>query len=278
MAQGFLTVFSGEPGCGKTSICKLMCEALGLNKIGKLVAEKPDASLDTERYIAVSVERGWTSKRDFIGYYNPLSKTFDKSNRRVFNGLKLLDGEAGHDYTKFPFIILLDEANLSPMEYYWADFMNVCDDLDEGSEINLGEDYSFQIPETLHFVATINNDHTTETLSPRLIDRAWIVSLPRFSTFAAGSKVREDQIVPVTWQSIKNVFIPDEGIEVSMPMELQQIYYNLLSSLRKYIVLSPRTKKAIERFWYTGAKCFKENQDRIAPEKIALDYAVAQKG
>jgi Chromosome segregation ATPases len=276
MAQGFLTVFSGEPGCGKTSICNLMGEALGLRKIGKL-AKKADSMLETGRYIVVSVERGWTSKRDFIGYYNPLSKNFDKSNRCVFNGLKLLDVEAKNYYAKFPFLILLDEANLSPMEYYWADFMNVCDDLDEDSEINLGEDYSFKVPQTLHFVATINNDHTTETLSPRLIDRAWIISLPRFSTFSAGSKIHEDEVVPVTWQSIKNAFIPDESIVVSMPIEIQQIYDSLLTRLRKNVVLSPRAKKAIEHFWYTGARCFEENRDGIVSEKIALDYAVAQK-
>ena len=80
----------------------------------------------------------------------------------------LVNGRKG----EYGFIILLDEANLSPMEYYWSDFMNICDDLGPQSTVNLGENYVFGIPETLHFVATINNDHTTETLSPRLIDRA----------------------------------------------------------------------------------------------------------
>lgn len=276
IAQGFLTVFSGEPGCGKTSICKLMGEVLGLNKIENL-AEKPDPTLELGRYVAVSVERGWTSKRDLVGYYNPLSKTFDKSNRRVFNSLKLLDIEAKRAYDKFPFLILLDEANLSPMEYYWADFMNVCDDLDENSQINLGEDYSFQISKTLHFLATINNDHTTETLSPRLIDRAWIVSLPRFATFVAGANIPEDKINPVTWQAISHAFIPAADTAISMSLEVQQIYDGLIAQLRKYIVLSPRTKQAIEHFWRAGANCFEENKDGISPGKIALDYAVAQK-
>ena len=48
-------------------------------------------------------------------------------------------------------LILLDEANLSPMEYYWSDFMNICDDLGDQSTVNLGENYVFGIPETLHF-------------------------------------------------------------------------------------------------------------------------------
>ena len=121
-----------------------------------------DSKETVGRYVAVSVERGWTSKRDFVGYYNPLSKTFDKSNRRIYDALHQLDTEKRAGIFKLPYIILLDEANLSPMEYYWSDFMNICDDLGSHSKVNLGEDYVFGIPETLHFVATINNDHITE--------------------------------------------------------------------------------------------------------------------
>ena len=181
LTQGFLTVFSGEPGCGKTSICNIFGEALGLNKIADMIECPADSKEMVGRYVAVSVERGWTSKRDFVGYYNPLSKTFDKSNRRIYNALHQLDTEKRAGILKLPYIILLDEANLSPMEYYWSDFMNICDDLGPHSKVNLGEDYVFGVPETLHFVATINNDHTTETLSPRLIDRAWIITLPQLN-------------------------------------------------------------------------------------------------
>lgn len=38
-----------------------------------------------------------------------------------------------------PMLLILDEANLSPMEYYWADFMAVCDSTVPIS-IDLGED------------------------------------------------------------------------------------------------------------------------------------------
>ena len=128
LTQGFLTVFSGEPGCGKTSICNIIAEVLGLNRIGTLTGCDGGMKENANRYISVSVERGWTSKRDFIGYYNPLSKSFDKSNRRVYDALHQLNIEKRENLSKFPFFILLDEANLSPMEYYWADFMNICED------------------------------------------------------------------------------------------------------------------------------------------------------
>lgn len=204
LTQGFLTVFSGEPGYGKTSICNIFGEVLGLNKIAECVDCTKESMDSIKRYVPVSVERGWTSKRDFVGYFNPLSKTFDKSNRSVYDALHQLDTEKREGVCKFPYVILLDEANLSPMEYYWADFMNICDDLGHESKVNLGGDYVFGIPETLHFLATINNDHTTETLSPRLIDRAWIVSLPQqYKTDFIEEKIPSEQIEIITWASMK---------------------------------------------------------------------------
>lgn len=278
ITQGFLTVFSGEPGCGKTSICNIFGEVLGLNRIAEAVGCGQDACDTGKRYVPVSVERGWTSKRDFVGYYNPLSKTFDKSNRRVYDALHMLDAEKRGAMSRFPFVILLDEANLSPMEYYWSDFMNICDDLGPQSKVNLGEDHVFGIPETLHFVATINNDHTTETLSPRLIDRAWIVSLPQQYNMPLGEdEIPVSDIEIVTWKSLCDAFIPRKDENV-LSAEVQKIYDLLLAKLReKRFFVSPRIDKAIKCFWVAAAKHFEEDETKTSAEVVALDYAVAQR-
>ena len=42
--------------------------------------------------------------------------------------------------SRFPYIILLDEANLSPIEYYWADFMRAADSNENNVFINIGLD------------------------------------------------------------------------------------------------------------------------------------------
>lgn len=279
ISQGFLTVFSGEPGCGKTSICNIFAEVLGLNKIHEMVMKHPGLVENISRYVPVSVERGWTSKRDFIGYYNPLTKVFDKSNKRIYDGMKILDLEKKKSNSKFPFVILLDEANLSPMEYYWADFMNVCDDLNENSVINLGNDYSFSIPDTLHFVATINNDHTTETLSPRLLDRAWVIMLHQFPNVAPNMNIPKEYIQIVSWASIKKAFLPKEGIVITMTQEAQQIYDNkIIPHLKKArILISPRTDIAIKKFWAVATECFDNDEYGNDSSIVALDYAIAQK-
>ena len=282
LTQGFLTVFSGEPGCGKTSICNIFGEALGLNKIADMIECPADSKEMVGRYVAVSVERGWTSKRDFVGYYNPLSKTFDKSNRRIYNALHQLDTEKRAGILKLPYIILLDEANLSPMEYYWSDFMNICDDLGPHSKVNLGEDYVFGVPETLHFVATINNDHTTETLSPRLIDRAWIITLPQlnlrdYSSLGNESNIPAEEVEVISWKSLRDAFTPVKD-ECFFTPELQKCYESVVAKLReKKFTVSPRIDIAIKRYWAIASKYFEMDDTKTVAPTIALDYAIAQR-
>ncbi|WP_250229699.1 hypothetical protein [Anaeropeptidivorans aminofermentans] len=274
VSQGFLTVFSGEPGTGKTSICNILAHSLGL-MLPKNLLEKQKNSYEPNRYIPVSVEKGWTSKRDFVGYYNPLTRNFDKSNCRIFDGFKILDTEAKGDLTDLPFLFLLDEANLSPMEYYWADFMNICDDWDESHGINLGENYQLSIPESLRFVATINNDHTTETLSPRLLDRAWVILLPSVVPGTAKElRYNSKDIEMITWSSLKETF--GSSVEPLNPMdgEAKEIYERLYALFGS---LSFRVDNAIRRYWSVAKNLFENDSDGTNASIVALDYAIAQK-
>ncbi len=275
LAQGFLTVFSGAPGAGKTSICNIIAHSLGLSIPSTYVDS--NINVDPNRYIDVSVERGWTSKRDFIGYFNPLTKKFDRNNSRLFDALNVLNIEATDRKTNRPFVILLDEANLSPMEYYWADFMNACDDLNENSTIDLGEDYIFRIPDELRFLATINNDHTTESLSPRLIDRAWVVRLPNAQTgLGKTTSFASDDNREVLWSEFCDVFRAENG---EITGSAKEIYEGFISKSKKVgIRVSPRSDSAIRRYWSIASEVMvKDESVMVDPSIIALDYAIAQK-
>lgn len=274
IVQGFLTVFSGAPGCGKTSICNILAKTLGLNNYEKF----SDNLKMVKRYIPVSVERGWTSKRDLIGYFNPLTKAFEESNKEVFDGLRFLDAEYGKKYNKWPFYILLDEANLSPMEYYWADFMNVCDDRDDNCSVNMGNNNVFKIPETLHFLATINNDHTTEILSPRLIDRAWVITLPNVSSIVTNVDIDENIIENISWINLKNAFYGELSEKKTFDRESKVIYEGLKEKLNKQgIYISPRVDKSILKYWIVGSELMEDDEYGNSPGLIALDYAISQK-
>ena len=273
LTQGFITVFSGRPGCGKTSICKILGECLGManstskDRVTSIAAypeftDRRNEFVNPERFLMVSTERGWTSKRDFIGYYNPLTEQFDKTNALLYNAFLVMNSEASSADPENiwpPCFVLLDEANLSPMEYYWADFMNLCEEWSESNSIDLGGGRVFHIPESLHFMATINNDHTTEILSPRLIDRANVIDLPR----AEMSRVKVDKklsIRPVRWSDMKKYLGCSEN-ETELETDPK---YDVYRDVKAYVEenfavsISPRTDIAVSRYWTVARRLFTE--------------------
>ena len=104
--QSFITFLAGLPGVGKTSLARLITEAQSLDP----------------RLQEVSVARGWTSQKDLIGFYNPLSNRFQSSNTGLYAFIQALSLETKKDEQAMAYV-LLDEANLSPIEHYWSAFM-----------------------------------------------------------------------------------------------------------------------------------------------------------
>lgn len=165
LTQGFITAFTGNPGCGKTSLCTLLGRALGL------ATDAPGT-----HFVDVPVSRGWSSAKDFIGYYNPFTRSMVKSEPAVYDALELSQSEDCE--ATAPMVVLLDEANLSPLEHYWAPFLKHADPASSAPRtFSLGGDSVWTIRPHLRFLATINQDHTTEELSPRFLDRAWVIVL-----------------------------------------------------------------------------------------------------
>lgn len=282
LTQGFLTVFSGAPGTGKTSVCSIIAHALGLDKKVSVAikSESDDETVEhsLERYVVVPVERGWSSKRDFVGYYNPLTKSFDKANSAIYQALEVSDIEAGMDEASCvpPSIIMLDEANLSPMEYYWADFMGVCDDTNRNTAINLSENDRFRVSDSLRFMATINNDHTTENLSPRLIDRAWVISLPQPSS---PRITRFDEYYDPIPMSILHKAFDVEGDTISLDTVTESILKEVFELCREKLNtnVSPRAELAIRKYCKVGSGLFESSRSGVDGPIVAIDYAIAQK-
>lgn len=270
--QNFLTVFSGAPGSGKTSICNIMANVLGLDAVQELGLEK-DAQA-ANRYLPISVERGWTSKRDLVGYWNPLTKTFESLDARRYEAFKLLDAEKRAGVSRYPFLMLLDEANLSPMEYYWAEFMNICDARNDTSTISLGDKAHYYVPNTLRFVATINNDHTTERLSPRLIDRAAIVTLPEmdWSEWKPVSEMEKAKSV-VNFNSMQALFDGTGELDKSSKAFLGNFYHIFADKLG--LAVSARTHEAVQKHVVAGIRLFSGGNEKAMI--TAMDFAVSQK-
>lgn len=265
ITQGFITTFAGEPGTGKTSLCNILAKALGL------VAHVPQ-----KRFVDISVERGWSSHKDFIGYYNPLTKSMEKSNTEVFNAFAQLDDEYDCDKSSMaPFVILLDEANLSPLEHYWAAFLRNCDFTSVSNRsITLGGNNSFRLPEHLRFLATVNFDHTTEELSPRFLDRSWVIMLEPSRIDDEVYEDIENMEDIISFEAMKEAFCVGENDVID---EAIQNKWNAIQKIfrERSLQIMPRNLKMVKNYCAVGCRCM----ERYTPAtKFApLDYAFSQK-
>ena len=238
---------------------------------------------ETRRFVDISVERGWTSHKDFIGYYNPLTKRMEKSNAEVFDAFTLLDLECGTMETPYdpnnvaPFLILLDEANLSPIEHYWAPFLRNCDfNSTTNRTISLRGNNNLRLPDHLRFLATVNFDHTTEELSPRFLDRSWVITLEPSLIDDIDEETIENADSMVSFDSLRRAFMPDGNSTIEEPiMDKWNAIQAIFRDDKCGMPISPRNIKMIKNYCVVACKCMilDSPQTKYAP----LDYALSQK-
>lgn len=263
VTQGFMTTFAGNPGSGKTSLCNLLAKALGL------VAEH-----DGTHFVDVPVSRGWTSAKDFIGYYNPLAKQMVRSNAAVYKALELSEQEDSGEVP--PMVILLDEANLSPLEHYWSSFLKNSDfSSSSARSFSLGGDKVWKINPHLRFLATVNHDHTTEELSPRFLDRSWVILLDGQSSEVDARDINIPDIsgewAAIPYAKLEEAFGVTAHAKLTMKPEVHQLWIDICDVMQKsQMRIMPRNVNMVENYVKTASLYM---SDTFAP----LDYAMAQK-
>lgn len=230
------------------------------------------------------MERGWTSIKDFIGYPNPFptsgSGAHDiiASNVDACNAFRRMnDQRQKENGARPPYLMLLDEANLSPIEYYWSQFLKNCqlDNEDELTKrkINVAQTESWKSSPNLRFLATVNFDHTTEELSPRFLDRSWVITLKAPEKMLPKRKPVQPQ--PVSMETLERLFgYPREGER--FPGDIADIWDQIQLAFKDADVkmpLSPRNLLAAENYCIAAARFDAED---ITLEKT-LDFAVLQK-
>ncbi|ANI89010.1 hypothetical protein A9P82_06705 [Arachidicoccus ginsenosidimutans] len=263
--QNTLTVLAGLPGTGKTSLARLLT---------KILSPK-------ERISEVSVSRGWSSQKDLIGFQNPLTNKFHSAPTGIYELLTQLDYESkSKKYLDSPMAyIILDEANLSPIEHYWSTFYNLTDSTAKQNSllsIPLGNNLNLEFANNLRFIATINYDQTTEGLSPRVIDRANIIQIPANSFNIDTVSVEEIDRLNISYQKCIDFFnlfdFQEEKQNVELSDELNLIFNDIKKRFKTLrIPISPRVEIAIKRYCLVAKNWMKKEVSR------PLDYCVAQR-
>lgn len=191
-------ILSGITGTGKTKLTKLFADAVCQS------GEKGD----NPQYLLVPVGPDWNENRFLLGYYNPLT---EKYNRTQFLNFII----KASDDTKNPYFVCLDEMNLARVEYYFSTFLSAMETADRiiqfhefpDSDTVNGASYEdlmkyadivgikkhedvealkkeitnvvsklppakIKIPDNLFITGTVNMDETTFQFSPKVLDRA----------------------------------------------------------------------------------------------------------
>lgn len=268
LTQGYITTFSGLPGTGKTSLANILGGILGLqNQSGK------------PRFTEINVENGWTSHKDYIGYYNPLAKTHEWSNAKVYEAMKRLSREGSDLENMPPYLFLLDEANLSPIEHYWAPFLRACDTFEtDGTPLALGGKENWLLPNQMRFLATVNYDHTTEALSHRFLDRSWIITLdPSYletSEQTVGIAKEFENEEAFSMLRLKQSFYAQESDEIDS--ENMMMLEKLLRICRSNsLSISPRSQLMMKNYMAAASRLMdiQTKDSAYSP----LDFAFSQK-
>ncbi|RKZ81520.1 MAG: hypothetical protein DRR19_22145 [Candidatus Parabeggiatoa sp. nov. 1] len=185
-----ILILAGNPGVGKSSLAIDLVE-------------------DQDRKLIVPVGSTWRGREDLLGYVNPISNDFEPTDFTRF----LCKAEtAWRKNDKRTFMVIFEEFNLSQPEYWFADILvrsQYPDDQEKLRMIELGGKSIRGVTSTgskvfispaIRFVATINNDHTTLSLSPRVLDRASIIDMtlePRTTLDRAKLELDEQQIMSI---------------------------------------------------------------------------------
>ncbi len=141
-------------------------------------------------HLFLPVRPDWRDEKPLLGYFNPLASRYEwtpflRFLLRADAGFKSGDGLA--------YFVVLDEMNLARAEWYFADFLALLEagrdetgrtreplrlDFDARATGELPP-RELHLPPNLYFIGTINADESAPALSPKILDRAWVLEAPR---------------------------------------------------------------------------------------------------
>ena len=191
MASSHLIILEGLSGTGKSSLARYISSFIG------------------EQSYFESVQASWHDNTAILGYYNDFSKKYKETEF-----LKRL-----YEFTYRPNevnIMVLDEVNISRIEYYFADFLSILEYPTDLWKVKIMElpfgfvpPYHLQngfvkIPNNTWFIGTANKDDSTYTITDKVYDRAISIS---FNNINIPFEVKEEiKPLHISYDYLNNLF------------------------------------------------------------------------
>ena len=149
----------------------------GLSGTGKSSLPRYFAKFTNGRVLFMPVQATWRDKSNILGFFNEFSNTYSETDFLI----ELYHANYNPDELHF---FVLDEMNISRVEYYFADLLSVLEYPKEDWKLKVMqlpydfvppmklENGAIQSPTNSYFVGTANKDDSTFTITDKVYDRA----------------------------------------------------------------------------------------------------------
>ncbi len=149
----------------------------GLSGTGKSSLPRYFAKFANGRVLFMPVQATWRDKSNILGFFNEFSNTYSETDFLI----ELYHANFNPDELHF---FVLDEMNISRVEYYFADLLSVLEYPKDQWKLKVMQlPYEFvppikleegfvKIPTNSYFVGTANKDDSTFTITDKVYDRA----------------------------------------------------------------------------------------------------------
>lgn len=291
--QRHFAILAGLSGSGKTQLALKYAQALSTHH------PVPASDEDKKTWFVQPVLPGWYDPSALLGYINPL-RPESYTRTPLLNFLL----EAANS-PEIPFVVILDEMNLSHPEHYFAPFLSA---MESGTQLMLhsegdmfdGVPARLRYPTNVAFIGTLNMDETTLSLSDKVLDRAWTMefweidlkNFPGWNRY--GLSVGELEYVRDVLTSLMEYLKPErlhfgwrtiEDVLSHISLARQLISFNLVDALDDVIYArvlpkirgsdSARLRKMLQD---CHSLCLKHNLPQCANKLISLSSDLENAG
>jgi hypothetical protein len=222
MASSWLILLKGISGTGKTSLPLYAAKAL------------------QTRADRVPVQCSWRDRSELLGTYNPFSREF-----RAAPFTEAVYRANLPNWRDRPVFVILDEANISRVEYYLADLLSEMESeiKDDGwHEVQLLDQplphppghlvggRRLKIPANVWIVLTANEDESTFELADKTCDRAAILQMDEKAPPDSGGS---GDLAPVSYTGLRKLFRAVSNPKAKTFLDANGLIMKLEGTLRK---------------------------------------------
>jgi len=244
-----------------------------------------------ENQCFISVKSDWTDSTSLFGYYNLVEQKY-----HITRLLKFI--LKARENPELPFFLILDEMNLSKVEYYFSDFLSCLESrYEKGGQIfqekiqlhsasgflETDDEYfdmipcAIELPLNLFVSGTVNIDETTYMFSPKVLDRANVIEFNEVNleNYVSESSSSSDNFVLSKFPNFNEIKLASRQDYFELKESGKKILKEIHSVLEKYnLHFGYRTINEISLYLNNSMR-YINNSETILTK--ALDYQIVQK-